>query len=289
MVPHWGESASPEAIGRVARLAEELAFDSLWLGDHLAVPVADATAARDRFFEILMVLGHLTGITRRILLGTGVLILPYRHPLLTASALATADRLSGGRIVFGVASGWLREEFEALGVPFTQRGARTDESLAAIRCLWTKPRPHAFNGRFARFEDVKFAPELYPDPAPPVWIGGNSRAAMHRAVRFGDAWFPLHLDLERLRRRVALLREASDLAGRARPPLVALASQVDLGLGPAGPPRGFHGSPRQVADQVAAFAAAGVEHLVLDFPRASLALLCETMEAFAGRVVPEVR
>lgn len=286
-VPHWGDSSSPEAILTVAQRAEALAFESLWLGDHVAVPASDESSARDRFYEAITTLGYLAGVTSRIQLGTGVLIVPYRHPILMATSLATADRLSNGRIIFGGASGWMEEEFKALGVPFEKRGARTDEYLQVIKHLWTTPRPHTFHGRYVRFENIKFAPELIGASPPPVWIGGNSRASIRRAVDHGDAWFPLHISLERMERRVAHLRDLCEQRGREGQPFVAMSSSVDFGAPPQGAaPWGFHGFPEQLVDELHAYAEAGLDYLVLDFPRTSLQALCATMETFAERVMP---
>jgi probable F420-dependent oxidoreductase len=271
----------------VAQRAEALGFESLWLGDHLAVPASDENSARDRFYEAITTLGYLVGVTSRIQLGTGVLIVPYRHPILMATSLATADRLSNGRIIFGGASGWMEEEFEALSVPFERRGARTDEYLQVIKHLWTTPRPHTFHGRYVRFENIKFAPELFRVSPPPVWIGGNSRAAVQRAVDHGDAWFPLHISLERMERRVAHLRDLCEQRGREEQPVVAMSSSVDFGAPPQeAAPWGFQGSPEQLVEELRAYEEAGLDYLVLDFPRTSLQALCATMETFAERVMP---
>lgn len=284
-VPHWGDCSSPEAILAVARRAEELGFDSVWLGDHVAVPVSDTTSARDRFYEILTVLGYLAGVTARVRLGTGVVIVPYRHPILAASALATADCLSGGRLVFGASAGWLPEEFAALGVPFRQRGARTDEYLQVIRYLWTSERPHSFHGRFVDFDDIKFMPPPLQRPHPPIWIGGNSRAAMRRAVLEGEAWFPLELSLDRLARRADDLARLAAEAGRREPPLLAMNTSVDFA---EGQPRAgdFCGPPARIVDEMGRYGEAGLDYAVVDFPRSSLGLLLETMERFVHDVVP---
>ncbi|MBT7371258.1 MAG: TIGR03619 family F420-dependent LLM class oxidoreductase, partial [Gammaproteobacteria bacterium] len=262
--------------------------ESLWLGDHVAVPVSDQSAARERFYEAMTVLGYLAGVTSTIQLGTGVLIVPYRHPLLVASQLATADRLSGGRVIFGGASGWLEGEFQALDIPFRNRGARTDEYLQAIKHLWTTPRPHTFEGRYVQFEDIKYAPQLYKeaDP-PPVWIGGNSRAAATRAVKYGDAWFPLHITRERLAGRKAYLLEQCQQFGREKPPLIAMGSSAEF-VERADAPQsyGFQGSAGQIVEELSAYSEAGLDYLVLDFPRASLKGLCATMEMFADKVIP---
>ena len=289
MVPNWGESSSPEAILKVAQEAEDLGFDSLWLGDHVAVPRADDTAARDRFFEVITTLGYLTGVTRRISLGTGVIVIPYRHPLFVASAIATAHELSGGRVIFGCASGWMKGEFSALNVPFDKRGALTDEYIKVVKHLWREPRPHSFCGDYVRFDDIKFSPELYPGETPPVWIGGNSRAAAARAVDLGDAWFPLHLNPDSLERRLAYLHALCEQRGRGVAPAIALGSSIDA-LGADGDAsEGFQGSVAKIVESVGRYADVGLDYLILDFPRKNIAVFTDALARFSEEVVPLFR
>jgi len=289
MVPHWGESSSPEAILKVAQEAETLGFDSLWLGDHVSVPLADDTAARDRFYEMVTTLGYLVGVTSRIKLGTGVMILPYRHPVFVASAVATAHELSGGRIIFGGASGWMKLEFSALGVPFKARGARTDEYIEVIKHLWTNPRPQSFHGSYVDFDNIKFSPELYPGEIPPMWIGGNSRAAASRAVDMGDAWFPLHLSVGNFERRLAYLFELCEQRGREGSPLVAMGSSIDFSPADGVAQAGFQGAVPEVFELIGCYRDLGLDYLILDFPRQSLEKFIESLAQFAEQVIPAFR
>jgi len=171
-VPNFGPGTEPEVLRRWALTVEGLGFDLLMMSDHIALTPDVAQEYPAPFYEPFTTLSWLAGLTRQIRLGTTVLIMPYRHPLLVARMAANLNDLSGGRLVLGVGVGWARQEFDALGVPFRERGRLTDEHLIAIRAAWRDD-------------------EDYRSGQIPVWIGGNSDAALRRAVRLGDAWHPL--------------------------------------------------------------------------------------------------
>ncbi|MFJ8624172.1 LLM class flavin-dependent oxidoreductase [Kitasatospora sp. NPDC093550] len=175
-VPNFGPGTDPGALRDWVRTAEGLDLDLLMVSDHIAVTADVAERYPEPFYEPFTTLSWLAGITTRLRLGTTVLVLPYRNPLLVARMADTLDRLSDGRFVLGVGVGWARQEFDALGVPFAARGRLTDEYLDALRGSWEE------RGR-----------------AVPVWIGGHSEAALRRAARFGDAWHPLRLPVARMR------------------------------------------------------------------------------------------
>jgi len=171
-VPNFGPGTNPDVLRRWALTVEGLGFDLLMVSDHVAVTPDVAEQYPAPFYEPFTTLSWLAGLTRWIRLGTTVLIVPYRHPLLIARMAANLNDLSGGRLVLGVGVGWAREEFGALGVPFRERGRLTDEHLLAIRAAWRDDTDYR-SGHI------------------PLWIGGNSDAALRRAVRLGDAWHPL--------------------------------------------------------------------------------------------------
>ncbi|MGW3179876.1 LLM class flavin-dependent oxidoreductase [Kitasatospora sp. NPDC001119] len=177
-VPNFGPGTDPGVLREWARTAEGLGFDLLMVSDHVAVTPDVAERYPEPFYEPFTTLSWLAGTAPGLRLGTTVLVLPYRHPLLVARTASTLDRLSGGRFVLGVGIGWARREFEALGVPFGVRGRLTDEYLATLRDTWAGEPGHR--------------------PVP-VWVGGHSEAALRRAVRFGDAWHPLRLPVARMR------------------------------------------------------------------------------------------
>ncbi|GHO48373.1 LLM class F420-dependent oxidoreductase [Ktedonospora formicarum] len=188
--------SSPEVAVGIAQLAEAAGFESLWAGEHVVLPdpqVPPSPAApSDRFLDPVIALTYLAAHTRQVRLGTGILILPQHNPLVLAKALASLDTLSGGRLIFGIGAGYLEPEFRALGVSFTDRGARTDDYLAAMQAIWTQPQP-AYHSRFVSFEHVQAHPQ--PQRALPVVVGGQSVSAYRRAVKLGTGWYGWSLDL----------------------------------------------------------------------------------------------
>jgi len=171
-VPNFGPGTNPDVLRRWALMVEGLGFDLLMMSDHIAITPDVAQQYPAPFYEPFTTLSWLAGITRRVRLGTTVIVVPYRHPLLIARMAANLNDLSGGRLILGVGVGGFRQEFDALGVPFRERGRLTDEHLLAIRAAWQDDGDYR-SGQI------------------PVWIGGNSDAALRRAVRLGDAWHPL--------------------------------------------------------------------------------------------------
>jgi probable F420-dependent oxidoreductase len=184
-LPQYGRAAGPEAITRAAQQAEELGFADVWVSDHLAVP-ADARYPPAWLLEPVVTLTWAAAVTERVGLGTSVLVLPYRHPVHLANELAGLDMLSGGRLILGAAAGWLDGEFEALNVPFVERGPRTDESLDVLKACWEGEQPVTFDGRFFHLHQMKVVPT--PGRHIPIWIGGASEPAFRRAVTKGDGW-----------------------------------------------------------------------------------------------------
>ncbi|GAB4105557.1 LLM class flavin-dependent oxidoreductase [Micromonospora taraxaci] len=178
-VPNFAPGTDPQVLRQWAQTVEGLGFGLLMVSDHIAVTPDVAEQYPAPFYEPFTTLSWLAGVTHRVRLGTTVLIVPYRHPLLTARMAANLNRLSGGRLVLGVGVGWARQEFEALGVPYQRRGALTDEYLQAMRDAWRN------------------TDDYDTDPIP-LWVGGNSDAGMRRAVRLGDAWHPLRLTPDKL-------------------------------------------------------------------------------------------
>jgi probable F420-dependent oxidoreductase len=206
---HRGTSTDPERLARRARRAEELGFESLWVGDHIALP-ADApdNPSREPRLEALVTLAHLAALTQRVRLAVGVIVLPQRQPVLLAKQLTSIDVLSRGRLVVGIGVGYLAPEFRALGVPLADRGARADEYVAAMRALWDEPVP-AFAGRFVAFADVIERPRPIQRPHPPIVVGGHSPAAHRRALQAANGWYGWELGLEETARALAELRETA--------------------------------------------------------------------------------
>jgi probable F420-dependent oxidoreductase len=301
-----GPWAGPDTIAPLGVRAEELGFDSLWVSDHVVVPSRIESVypygppgsfspdASQNYFEPFATLAFLAGRTRRVELGTSVLVLPQRQPLLVAKQWATLDALSGGRTILGVGAGWMREEFQALGVDtFDRRGAATDEAIRIYRAAWTQQGDVSFEGEVYRFGPVRFMPKPARTGGPPIWVGGHGRRSIRRAAELGDGWQPIRIGLEELRAATATLHELLDRYGR-RPSDVAVSMVLRAyapGSGPDGEAGDFDlvGRPEEMAEKLRRYAAAGVEHVVLNaFPRESVGPMLEVLELVARDVRPLV-
>jgi probable F420-dependent oxidoreductase len=206
-LPQAGPAASGEALRQAALLAEQLGFRDVWLSDHLVIPTGADYPPSAYVFEPLTSMAWVAAATSTVRIGTTVLVLPMRNPILVAKSLATIDQLSGGRVVLGTAAGWLEAEFDALGVPFDERGARTDEALEMLRALWTEDHiTRNFPVHGARFVSMRAKPQ--PVGHVPIWIGGHSDVAIRRAIRVGDGWHGGFLDPGQTARNAATLRAA---------------------------------------------------------------------------------
>ena len=299
-----GALADRDAITTLARRAEALGFDSIFVTDRLLIPVRSASpypysatgafplGPDEPWLEPLTAVTYLATVTERISVGTSVLVIPYRNPVFTAKALATADYLSGGRVILGAGIGWWREEFAGLGVPFEERAARTVEYLNIMKEIWTKPRV-AFQGRFARVAEAGgVRPHPVQRPHIPIWIGGHGDGALRRVVQVGDGWHPLGLRPPvalyppEMAAAVRRLRDMAAAAGRD-PKTITITFKGPLRFDPAaGRERTpLTGSPAQIADDLGAYVDAGVEHFVLDF---SVPTVPEMLDVLA-RVAADVR
>lgn len=187
---NYGPDTTPQVLRGWARFAEESGFAIAMISDHIALTPEVQALYPVPFYDAFATIGWLAAQTERLLLGTSVAVLPYRHPLQTARVGANLDRLSGGRFVLGIGSGWSQQEYAALGVPFARRGALTDEYLASIVQAWTSDIASS-DGPHAPYQDIRTDPRQ-PRPHPPIWVGGSSKAAIRRAVRHGDAWHPIN-------------------------------------------------------------------------------------------------
>jgi probable F420-dependent oxidoreductase len=185
-LPHVGRKAGPESIRDAAIQAEELGFDDVWVSEHIIIPRDAAYPPSATFYDPVLTLTWAAAFTRRVRLGTSVLVLPMRHPLPLAKELATLQNLSGGRLILGAGVGWLEAEFDALGVPFRERGRRMDEGIAMMRAVWADD-PVTFRPRWiaAQIEDMRMLPR--PKAPVPIWIGGASEPAIKRAAGL-DGW-----------------------------------------------------------------------------------------------------
>jgi probable F420-dependent oxidoreductase len=213
---NFGPGASPESLKRWAQFTEQGGYHFLMISDHIAV-TADVQASYPApFYDPFISLAWIAAMTKRIELGTTVTILPYRHPLHTARIVSNLDQISSGRFILGIAAGWAKQEFIALGVPFDQRGALTDEYVDIIKTCLTHDVA-TYEGRFVSFKDVHTGPRAARSPRLPIWVGGSSEAALRRTVRCGDGWHPLRLRMDSLRERLARLRMIAEAEGKPVP------------------------------------------------------------------------
>ncbi len=219
-----GSFVDPDEAINLALAAEAGGFESIWTVDHVVVPAGyqskypydpsgrlpsgEATV----FPDPLIWLAYVAAVTSTLRLGTGILIVPQRNPLVLAKELATLDHLSGGRTILGAGIGWLEEEFDALGIPFAGRGRRTEEAIGAMRALWSQERA-SFEGSTASFTDCFLRPQP-PGGTIPVHIGGHSEAAARRAGRIGDGFFPFGVSRDQLPPLIDIARQSAEEAGR---------------------------------------------------------------------------
>lgn len=247
-----GVCATPEGMTRIGRAAEESGFESLWVGEHVVLPDPRVPPSpmnpEDPILDPVVALTYLAAHTRSVRLGTGIIILPQRNPLVLAKELASLDVLSGGRLIVGVGIGYLEPEFRALGAPFEQRGPRTVEYISAMRAIWNEDHP-GFAGSFASFSGVQARPRPVQAGGPPVVMGGHSPGAYRRAVEISQGWYGFALDLERTEACIAGLRAA---AARFERP--AHLGDLEISVSPRG---------RVDAETVAKYAALGVHRLIL--------------------------
>ncbi len=306
-----GPLADPDAVLQIAARAEALRYSSLFVTDHIVLPASAAGSvypyspggqfpggSRQDYLEPLTVLAWLARATRRVRLGTSVLVIPYRNPLTTAKMLATLDVLSGGRVILGAGAGWLREEFAALGAPpFEERGRATDEYLRLMRAAWTAD-PVSFEGKYYRVQDVHVLPKPRQGTIP-VWIGGHTDAALRRAAVLGDGWHPIglrppaSLHPDEYEARVRQLHAYARQAGRD-PAAITLTFRAPMEVRPrrAKAPGGdrplLQGTAAEVASDIRRYQAVGVTHFVFDPTRPDLRWALANLERFADEVRPKL-
>jgi probable F420-dependent oxidoreductase len=304
-LPNVGLDHGKETLLPVAEAAERLGFDSVWAAHHVVLPYEResrypyqrsgtevAMTPGMQWLDPIVTLSAIAAVTDRVRLGTSVFVLPYRDPVTLAAELAALDVLSEGRLVLGVGVGWMREEFEAIGIPAAERGARTDEHLEVMKTLWSED-PASFEGRFTRFENVVLATTPRTEGGPPIWIGGNTDAALRRALRFGSGWHGFEVfpeEIADLRERLGRLAEEG-----GRDP-AELELSVARGLMPPGREqesfipdrRMLGGSAGSVVDELGRYADEGVELMLI---QVSLLppLVPDALEWVAAEVLPQLR
>lgn len=289
---YLGFEASPEAIVAAAKKAEEVGFEAIFVNDHLIVGDDARSAPWTNVYDPFVAMSFIAAHTTRTGVGVSVLIMPYRNPIATAKALATLDLMSGGRVTVGVGVGWNEAESAALGAPFHERGARTNEYLRLWRACWA-PGKVSFAGKFVSFTDMHVNPK--PKQAHlPIWIGGTSDAALRRAARYASVWQPTPLPMAQLVERQEALKRACEAAGRAPiPTRMSFRVEFSTITGNAPPadkrPAG-HGTPAEVAGDLLRYReAAGLDAFQINFHgNRHLDDLLASMECFMREVKPRL-
>jgi probable F420-dependent oxidoreductase len=264
-IPNFGHRTTPEEMAGWASHAENSGFHLLMVSDHVALTPDVARLFPPPFYDPFNTLAWLAGLTTTIELGTTVIVLPYRHPLLTARAAADIDQFSGGRMILGVSAGWSRSEFEALGIDYGSRGRLTNDYLAAIKELWANEVASVHNSSVS-FGPVASSTRPVRQGHLPVWVGGHSPASMQRAVSLGDAWHPTSMTISYLSDiAIPTLRQLADRSSR---PMPAFAPRIKLSLSdrprPSSGRLAGEGNMEQIREDLAVLDALGASYVLFD-------------------------
>ena len=287
--------------------AEELGFESVLVGDHVVLPTGGTTQypytpsggfsrpPDEPFLETMTLLGYLAAYTSRIKLGTTVLILPYRNPVVQAKMFASLDVLSEGRIICGVGVGWLEKEFETLGLDYADRGPMTDEFLEIFKVLWTESEPE-YHGKHYQFDGIQFYPKPVQQPHIPIWVGGHTRAALRRTAKYGDCWHTTRQTPEFVAGHIPYLKQQVERQGRDPADVTVSLKRslhfTDIGLPEASNERSggaLVGPTQEVIDDLHACHEIGIDQLTYDFRVSELADCVRVMEHLAEAVLPLAR
>lgn len=307
-IPTRGPLANPDCVRPIATQAEQLGFAHFAVPDHIVVPrLIDSTypysekgdfpgQSSGECLEQFNLLSFLAGMSETPKLLTSVAVVPHRGAVHTAKTVASIDVLSRGRMILGVGAGWMEEEFAALGAPpFKQRGKVTDEYLQAFKELWTQDAPE-MTGEFVNFKNIQFLPKPIQQPHPPIWVGGESKAALRRTVRYGDTWFPIGTNprhplntIERLRNGVQQLHDMAEQHDRD-PATIGLAyfcnafDETKTATVDTGERQILTGTSADVAGDIQAIEALGFTDLVMNFQRESLDATLHSMGHFCDEI-----
>jgi probable F420-dependent oxidoreductase len=293
-----------EGIRRFVKRAEELGFESVLAGDHIVLPTsgtnqypysADGSFSRpsdEPFLETMTMLGYMAACTDTIKIGTTVIILPYRNPVVQAKMFASLDVLTNGRMICGVGVGWLEKEFDILGVPYNQRGPMSDEFLQVFKILWTETDPE-FHGQFYNIDGIQFYPKPVQEPHIPIWVGGHTHRALRRTAKYGDCWHTTRQTPDFVAQNLPYLREQTEKAGRD-PASISISLKRSLHFTDLGAGEGKSvltggtviGTTQEVIDDVYYCRELGIDQLTYDFRVDGIDTSLEVMERLADRVLP---
>lgn len=298
-LPQFGPVATRHNILTFARRMEALGYDSVWISDHVVIPWTIRSrypynptgqfplAPNARWPEPLITLGLVAAVTERVKLGTTILVLPHRHPILTAKMIATLDDLSGGRVVLGAGVGWMEEEITILGAPFAKRGAWSDEAIKIMRTCWSQEKA-AFKGQFFSFDAIGCFPQPVRKTVP-ILIGGNTRPALRRVAELGDGWHAAFSAPDKLEEGLRILREECKKAGRRFEDLaITLRAGVSIRKEKVPDRRPMTGTPEEIVSDIRRYKALGVTTLLLESRQRDLDDMIQIHETFARDIRPAV-
>ena len=294
-------------LKRFVEMAETLGFESVLAGDHIVLPTAgtnqypytaDGSFSRpssEPFLETMTLLGYLAAFTDRIKLGSTVIILPYRNPVVQAKMFASLDVLTGGRIICGVGVGWLEKEFEILGLDYHQRGAMTDEFLGIMQALWRQANPE-FHGKYYDIDGIQFEPKPIQQPGIPVWVGGHTKAALRRTAKYGSCWHTTRQTPEFVAENLPYLRDRIKKEGRELSEVTVSLKRslhfTDMGMNEGGYVRSggsLVASTREVLEDLHACQEIGIDQLTYDFRVETVPDCIKVMEHIAEHILPVAR
>ena len=280
-LPNYGVQAGKKQILEIAKAADKLGYFSVWAADRLIVPEPPNqpwSKINPAVYEPIVTLSYLASVTENVRLGTSVIVLPFRNPLVLAKQIVTLDILSDGRLILGVGVGWMKEEFQAAGVYMKERGARTDESIQLFRRLWEEPKP-SFKGRFIKFPQIHFDPKPLQSRIP-IWIGGNSKSALRRAAKFGDGWLPVgQLSLQEIDEKIKFLRKKAMEYGRS-------VSEIEISSPYFHPYKEYAKPSRFIKEDLEKYVELGVTHFIPNFICHSTEQFIDQMKNFASEIIP---
>jgi probable F420-dependent oxidoreductase len=281
----WEAGAGRAELALIARACDDADFDYIAVCDHVAIPADRAATMSTVWYDAVATLGWLAGITTRTRLLSHIWVAAYRHPLVTAKAFATIDELSGGRVILGVGAGHLEAEFEVLGIPFAERGRRTDEAIDGVRAAWADEFGWPGGGFGQRPQPVQTP------TGPPIWVGGSSPAALRRAAQRGDGWLPQATAKADMPAAIDKIKEIRSAAGREEDAFTigAIAPTIFLGDPGAGwdlGPSALAGDADHIREELADYEAMGVDQTLIHFRSRSCAEYVEQIQRFAEEVMP---
>ncbi len=284
-LPHFGKFADKDNITLISRDAELLGFDSLWVSDHIVIPNSHKGFG-EIFYEPLITLSYIASLTSKIRLGTSVIILPYRNPVVLAKMISTIDVLSDGRLIFGIGAGWLREEFSSLGVDFDNRDNLTEEFIKVMKVLFEEDDPN-YKGQFYNISSIKFLPKPVQKPHPPIWMGGNSNKAIRFALKHCNGWHSVGLIPKEILEKVDYIKSISnkyknELGISTRKNFQITQKKVD------DKKEVLRGTSDTIIEGLEEYMNAGVSHIVFQILGSNLNEIIKSMEAFSVKIKPQL-